>query len=107
VVNILKQAKAKGESFVDAEVTHLKEPAERALFEALAATSSKAALLFQRGDFTGYLKSFSVLKSPVDDFFDRVMVMAEESELRHNRLALLSDLRRAMNQVADISKLAT
>ncbi len=107
VVNILKQAEAKGESFVDAEVTHLKEPAERALFEALAATTSKAALLFQRGDFTGYLKSFAVLKSPVDDFFDRVMVMAEESELRHNRLALLSDLRRAMNQVADISKLAT
>jgi glycyl-tRNA synthetase beta chain len=107
VVNILKQAEARGESFVDADVNHLKEPAERALFDALAATSSKAALLFQRGDFAGYLKSFAVLKSPVDDFFDRVMVMAEESELRHNRLALLSDLRRAMNQVADISKLAT
>lgn len=106
VVNILKQAEARGESFVDADVNHLKEPAERALFDALAATSSKAALLFQRGDFTGYLKSFAVLKSPVDDFFDRVMVMAEESELRRNRLALLSDLRRAMNQVADISKLA-
>jgi glycyl-tRNA synthetase beta chain len=62
--------------------------------------------LFKRGDFTGYLKSFAVLKSPVDAFFDSVMVMVDETELRRNRLALLADLRREMNQIADISKLA-
>jgi glycyl-tRNA synthetase beta chain len=42
----------------------------------------------------------------VDAFFDSVMVMAEEKALRQNRLALLSDLRQAMNRVADISRLA-
>jgi glycyl-tRNA synthetase beta chain len=42
----------------------------------------------------------------VDAFFDSVMVMVEEGTLRKNRLALLSDLREAMNQIADISKLA-
>jgi glycyl-tRNA synthetase beta chain len=42
----------------------------------------------------------------VDAFFDSVMVMVEEDALRKNRLALLTDLREAMNQVADISKLA-
>ena len=106
VVNILKQAEAKGESFMDAEADKLKEPAERALFDALRSTSRQAASLFSQGDFTGYLKSFAVLKSPVDAFFDSVMVMVDDRALRQNRLALLADLRREMNQVADISKLA-
>ena len=48
-----------------------------------------------------------MLKTPVDAFFDTVMVMVEDAKLRQNRLALLADLRQAMNRVADISKLAT
>jgi glycyl-tRNA synthetase beta chain len=107
VANILKQAEAKGESFANAEADGLKEPAERALFDALKTASRQATLLFKRGDFTGYLKTFAVLKSPVDAFFDSVMVMVDCPELRHNRLALLADLRKEMNRVADISKLAS
>ncbi|MEK6592780.1 MAG: glycine--tRNA ligase subunit beta [Pseudomonadota bacterium] len=106
VANILRQAQGKGESFQDAEASMLKDPAERALFDALKITSTAAASLFKQGDFTGYLKSFAVLKSPVDAFFDSVMVMVDDPGLRQNRLALLSDLRTAMNQVADISRLA-
>jgi len=106
VANILKQAEAKGESFANAEADWLKEPAERALFDALKKASRLATPLFKQGDFTGYLKTFAVLKSPVDDFFDSVMVMVDIPELRHNRLALLADLRTEMNRVADISKLA-
>ncbi|HEX6004359.1 MAG TPA: glycine--tRNA ligase subunit beta, partial [Burkholderiales bacterium] len=106
VANILKQAAAKGEAFGDADEAQLKEPAERALFEALRTTAHQAGPLLRRGDFTGYLKSFAVLKSPVDSFFDSVMVMVDEPVLRRNRLALLADLRDRMNQVADISKLA-
>jgi len=106
VVNILKQAEANGESFVNAEADKLKEPAEKALFDALKTTSRKADALFKQGDFTGYLKTFAVLRSPVDAFFESVMVMADAPELRHNRLALLADLRKEMNRIADISKLA-
>ncbi len=106
VVNILKQAEANGESFINAEADKLQEPAERALFDALKITSRQAASLFKQGDFTSYLKTFAVLKSPVDAFFDSVMVMADVPELRRNRLALLADLRKEMNRVADISKLA-
>jgi glycyl-tRNA synthetase beta chain len=65
-----------------------------------------ATPLFEQGDYTGYLKAFAILKTPVDAFFDSVMVMAEDADLRRNRLALLSDLRLSMNRVADISKLA-
>ncbi|MGH9962998.1 MAG: glycine--tRNA ligase subunit beta, partial [Pyrinomonadaceae bacterium] len=72
VVNILKQAETRKETYNSAQVAMLKEPAERALFDALKKTSKQAASLFERGDFTGYLKSFAVLKSPVDAFFDSV-----------------------------------
>jgi len=107
VVNILKQAATKGESFRNADRNTLKEPAEITLLDALNIASSKANALFERGDYSGYLKTFAVLKTPVDAFFDSVMVMVEEEALRKNRLALLTDLREAMNRVADISKLAT
>ena len=42
----------------------------------------------------------------MDSFFDSIMVMAEDATLRRNRLALLDNLRREMNRVADIAKLA-
>jgi len=106
VVNILKQAAAKGESFNKADAAVLKEPAERALFEALAQSSERAARLFESGDYTAYLKTFAVLKSPVDKFFDAVMVMVDEPNVRRNRLALLHDLQQSMNRIADLSKLA-
>lgn len=106
VSNLLRQAEAKGESFAHAELAELREPAERALHQAIQATSKKAIPLYERGDYAGYLKAFAVLKDPVDAFFDKVMVMVDDDRLRHGRLALLRDLRNAMNRVADISKLA-
>jgi glycyl-tRNA synthetase beta chain len=68
--------------------------------------SNRATQLYQQGDFTGYLRTFAILKQPVDAFFDKVMVMVEDRDLRKSRLALLADLRSEMNRVADISKLA-
>ena len=104
VANILKQAEAKGETF---EAGELRDPAERTLQAAIRAASEKAKPLYDKGDYTGYLKSFSVLKAPVDAFFDSVKVMHDDPAVRHGRLALLRDLREAMNRVADISRLAT
>jgi glycyl-tRNA synthetase beta chain len=106
VVNILKQAEAKGESFGNAQAHEMREPAERNLFDALKNASRNATPLFQAGDYTGYLKAFAVLKLPVDAFFESVMVMVDDDEVRNSRLALLKDLRDEMNRVADISKLA-
>jgi glycyl-tRNA synthetase beta chain len=106
VVNILRQAEAGGERFANAEGGLLVEPAEKALFAALGAASKLATPLFAAGDYTGYLKAFAMLKGPVDAFFDAVMVNAGDAGVRRNRLALLADLRREMNRVADLSKLA-
>jgi glycyl-tRNA synthetase beta chain len=104
IVNILKQAEAKGETF---KAGDLKEPAELALHEAINRTNAAAKSLYEKGDYTGYLKSFAVLKVPVDTFFEKVMVMVEDKALRSSRLALLHDLRESMNRVADLSRLAT
>jgi glycyl-tRNA synthetase beta chain len=60
----------------------------------------------KRGDYTAALRSLASARTRVDRFFDDVMVMAEDPALRANRLALLRGLSEAMNQVADISKLA-
>jgi glycyl-tRNA synthetase beta chain len=106
IANILRQAESKGESFTDADVSALREPAEIALFEALQAASRSAKPLYDSGDFSGYLKTFASLRNPVDSFFDKVMVMADDKKLRENRLALLTDMRKAMNRFSDISKLA-
>ncbi len=107
VANILRQAETKGEAGTGAEATLLQEPAERALFDALKQASAAATPLFQQGDYTGYLKTFAVLKAPVDAFFDGVMVMADDAALRRNRIALLGDLQLEMNRIADIARLAT
>ena len=106
VANILRQAAAKGESYAQADRGALREAAEISLFDILQETSRAANELFERGDYTGYLKTFAILKTPVDAFFDKVMVMVDDEALRRNRLALLADLRVAMNRVAEISRLA-
>ncbi len=105
VANILRKAAESGETIAASDAA--KEPAEQALRGALDAITPAATALFAQGDFAGYLKSFASLKAPVDEFFDKVMVMAEDKAVRANRLALLRDLRDAMNKVADLSKLAT
>ncbi len=105
VANILRKATESGEAIASSGAAQ--EPAEHALRDALDAATPTANALFAHGDFTGYLKSFAALKAPVDEFFDKVMVMAEDKAVRANRLALLRDLRDAMNKVADLSKLAT
>ncbi len=104
VANILRKANEGGETIANSDAAQ--EPAELALRAALDAVTPTANASFAQGDFTGYLKSFAALKSPVDEFFDKVMVMAEDKAVRANRLALLRDLRDAMNKVADLSKLA-
>ena len=60
---------------------------------------------FKQRDYTGVLSQLLVLKDPVDSFFDKVMVMCEERELRENRLALLFRISRIFRRVADFSKL--
>ncbi len=105
VTNILK--KVEGEITGIVNTSLLQEPAEKALFNALQKVNPQADKLFESGDYTNSLKSLAALKAPVDDFFDNVMVNADDVDLKNNRLALLKKLHVGMNRVADLSKLAS
>ncbi len=85
----------------------LQEPAEKVLFDSLEKIGPQSEVAFERNDYVTSLHVLAALKSPVDAFFDNVMVNAEDPALRANRLALLSELHLAMNRVADLSKLAS
>ena len=104
VGNILKKIEGVIESKINEAL--LQEPAEKALAATLATIKPQADALFERGDYTNSLKALAALKSPVDDFFDTVMVNAEDPALKANRQGLLATLHQAMNRVADLSKLA-
>jgi glycyl-tRNA synthetase beta chain len=105
VGNILKKAEGSISSKISTAL--LKEPAEMALHQALSKIAPKADAAFAAGDYTASLQVLAGLRTPVDAFFDSVMVNAEDLALRNNRLALLAQLQQAMNRVADISKLAS
>ncbi|MGZ8269650.1 MAG: glycine--tRNA ligase subunit beta [Methylophilus sp.] len=105
VGNILK--KVEGEVKAEVNTNLLQEPAEKALAETLGKVKPQADQLFEAGDYTASLQALAALKAPVDDFFDNVMVNADDPALKANRLGLLATLHQAMNRVADLSKLAS
>jgi glycyl-tRNA synthetase beta chain len=85
--------------------TLLQEPAEQALAAAIDELAAVVQPLFAQREYTEALCKLAALQSPVDDFFDAVMVMADDTALRDNRLALLNSLSELFLQVADISRL--
>ncbi|MDA8129803.1 MAG: glycine--tRNA ligase subunit beta [Betaproteobacteria bacterium] len=104
VGNILK--KAEGAVGERADRSRFVEAAETALFASLAEIAPRAEAAFAAGDYTASLRALAALKTPVDAFFDHVMVNADDPVLKANRLALLNQLHRTMNRVADLSRLA-
>lgn len=103
ISNILAKVKEEINSNVDANL--LQEDAEKALSEILEALEYKLSPLFSEGDYESALFELASLQSPVDAFFDSVMVMADNLAIKNNRLALLNRLRNLFLQVADVSVL--
>jgi glycyl-tRNA synthetase beta chain len=104
VGNILKKAEGTVEPRINEAL--LVEPAEKALADALKLIAPKADAAWAAGQYAENLQALAALKGPVDDFFDKVMVNAEDPALKANRLGLLATLHAAMNRVADLSRLA-
>lgn len=104
VSNILK--KAEGDIQAQVNEALLVEQAEKDLYAALQTVAPKAQQQFESGDYTASLQTFAALRTPVDAFFEHVMVNAEDVALKANRLGLLATLHAAMNRVADLAKLA-
>jgi glycyl-tRNA synthetase beta chain len=101
--NILKKT---DQAIADAvDVTKLEDQAERLLFDRITDMAIQVRPMFAAGDYAEGLQLLAGLKAPVDGFFDQVMVMAEDPQLRSNRLALLSQLENLFLSVADLSRL--
>jgi glycyl-tRNA synthetase beta chain len=101
--NILRQAGGTPADKIDSG--RLIEAAERKLAEAVQALDGQVAPLLKSGNYTEALRRLAGLRPMVDEFFDKVMVMAEDAALRSNRLALLNRLGNLFLNVADISRL--
>lgn len=86
-------------------VKYFEADAEKALSQQLNHTIKQIAPLLKKHDYTAALTQLAELQRPVDVFFEQVMVMTEDAQLRNNRLALLNKLQQAFNQIADASVL--
>ena len=87
------------------EPAMLREPEERALSQTLDAVGARSAPLVAEEAFDEAMTVLAGLRRPVDAFFDRVKVNAEDGALRANRLRLLSGIRATMGGLADFSRI--
>lgn len=107
-VNILRiEEKRDGVSYDrHADPAGFQQDEERALFDAISTVAAQAVAAVKDEDFTAAMTAMARLRAPVDAFFDKVTVNAEDAKLRINRLALLSQIRSTLETVADFSKIA-
>ncbi|WP_423196138.1 MULTISPECIES: glycine--tRNA ligase subunit beta [unclassified Cupriavidus] len=103
ITNILRKT---DEAIGTVDPALFQESAEGTLHAAIERVRPGVEAAFANGDFTAALRDLAQLRAAVDQFFNDVMVMAEDARLRANRLALLASLHVLANRVADISKLA-
>ena len=101
--NILKQAGGAPANAVNPAL--LREDAEKNLAKQVGDAAASVGPLFAAGDYGAALKRLAGLRPAVDAFFDKVMVMVDDTAVRNNRLALLNSLSELFLGAADISRL--
>jgi glycyl-tRNA synthetase beta chain len=103
IANILKKTQVSPDWVVDPQA--LSEEAERGLHHALTNVRDPVLDATRQRRYADSLQALVGLRAPVNEFFDRVMVMDEETAKRNNRLALLRDVLTLLGGVADLSRL--
>jgi glycyl-tRNA synthetase beta chain len=83
----------------------LKQDAEKALHAAFKEIKDRVVEKTAKLDFRGALADIASLRRPVDGFFDTVMVMDKDAEVKNNRLALLAGITKLFSRIADFSRL--
>jgi len=101
--NILK--KVKGKVSTDVNSSLLQEASEKDLHATVSQISNQVNAFYADGDYQSALTKLAALKDPVDQFFDDVMVMADDEALKNNRVALLNQISDLFLQAADLSRL--
>ncbi|AFS35585.1 glycine--tRNA ligase subunit beta [Alteromonas macleodii] len=106
VANILAKQNVEVTDSVNIDESLLAEEAEKALYVELKAAQKEVDIAVPSQDYTRILTALATLRNVIDNFFDNVMVMADDEAVKNNRLALLSLLRQLFLTTADISILA-
>ena len=106
VANILAKQNVEVTDTVNIDESLLAEEAEKALYVELKASQKEVDIAVPSQDYTRILTALATLRNVIDNFFDNVMVMADDEAVKNNRLALLSLLRQLFLTTADISILA-
>ena len=104
IANILKKNNFVDKISIDRKL--LDSKVELTLFETLNDTRNKIKPMLKKQNYSEILNELTKLHEPIDQFFEKVMVMVDEKDIRKNRLALLSELRYQFLNVGDISRLS-
>jgi glycyl-tRNA synthetase beta chain len=104
-VNHLLKQSGSANALIDINTSLLEPGAEKALYECVQHSITVVEPLYRTGDYGALLKHLASLKEPIDAFFETVMVMVEDAEIKKNRIALLYQLQSILQGVADISLL--
>ena len=108
IKNILRQANETNKAVaVQLDSSALREEAETTLAAEIPGIAARVRELREERNYRPALIEISLLRKPVDLFFDKVMVMVDDERLRANRLALLRDLLSEFSTIADFSEIVT
>jgi glycyl-tRNA synthetase beta chain len=105
IKNIIKQAGEKKFAIREADVRFESTAVESGIWEEMQGIGQSYLRLFGQRDYAGALKELARLRAPVDTYFEKVMVMDEDPEIRANRLGVLHYLLVTFNKIADLSEL--
>jgi glycyl-tRNA synthetase beta chain len=105
IKNIIKQAEEKSVEIRKADVQFEETAVESEIWQKMQGIGQTYLQLFGKKDYAGALKELARLRAPVDLYFDKVMVMVEDPQVRANRLGVLNYLLVTFNKIADLSEL--
>ena len=103
VENILKKAGDLSGLLVDAGL--FQDPSESRMYEAVSSVQAQVSGAIQAGDYDAALKKIATLRPDVDQFFEDVMVLAEDPQLKNNRIALLASVSSLFKNIGDFEKI--
>jgi glycyl-tRNA synthetase beta chain len=104
VANIVKKADIQFSPRINASL--FQDPTETALYDAYQTVKKRMSRHLSQGDFAQALRNMASLRDPVDAFFVAVLVMADDPDIRKNRLTLLEHIGSLFDEIADFTKIS-
>ncbi|PIP16098.1 MAG: hypothetical protein COX46_04355, partial [bacterium (Candidatus Ratteibacteria) CG23_combo_of_CG06-09_8_20_14_all_48_7] len=105
VTNIVIQAKTKNISYGTFQTDLLTEEAEKELFQAWDSRKAELEKILDNEDYAAALDRLGELEPIINRFFDKVLVMAPDEDLRNNRLSLLAQIDRALRRIGNLNRI--